>query len=68
MKAQIEAIDAAFRGLWKSYIHETVDSLEPVAKWSVTFICDGHYVETPYLDTPEEALTFAFKKIYHELN
>lgn len=72
MQSQIEKLGHAFRGLWKSYILEPIDHtsyeelVEPLKiteQWSVTYIYKGHYVETPYMGTPEEALAFAVKAL-----
>ena len=66
MKEQIDLLGNAFRGLWKSYILE-LGSVSFIEQWSVTYICRGHYVETPYMDTPEEALGMAIKSIAYSV-
>ena len=61
MKSLIEKLGESFRGLWKSYIYQAESDPWPEGKWTVTFIHKGQYVETPNMDTPEEALEFAVR-------
>jgi len=63
MRAQIDLIGDAFRGLWKSMLL-SAETLETTEMWSVTYIYGGQYVETPYKKTPEEALSYVIKVLH----
>lgn len=66
IEEQIAKLGDRFRGLWRTY-EIAVMGDEVVSKyWSVTFIYKGHYVETPEMGTPEEALEFALFKVENE--
>jgi hypothetical protein len=54
----------AFRGLWTN-----IEATDPEGKvfkkqhWSVTYLLQNDYVETPGQDSPEEAFVFAINMI-----
>ena len=56
----IDRIGSAFRGLWKSVL--LLETGKQVV-WSVTFLLDGEFVETPYCPTPIEALQEALDSL-----
>ena len=73
IEGKIELLGEAFRGLWKSYELQSEDEwanyeLQPDtvitnAKWCLTFIFKGKYVETPLFDDIHEPLDFAIGKL-----
>ena len=60
IEEKIRSIGNCFRGLW---VTREVDINGNVSEtqWSVTFIYDGDYTETPYYPTPHSALDHAIK-------
>jgi len=61
MLDKIAKIEDSFRGLWKTREMEPDGVTISPSYWSVTFIHDGQYVETPYQDSPEAALDYVIQ-------
>jgi hypothetical protein len=62
IEEMISMMGDSFRGLWRSYQLDEND--EPtIGDWTVTFIFNGHYVETPDLADPHACLNWALKKL-----
>jgi hypothetical protein len=60
IKFMIDMLGKSFRGLWKSII--VWDSFGVITRnqeWTVTYIFEEDYVETPSFKCPENALLFA---------
>lgn len=52
----------SFRGLWRSRCIQADASY--IEGWSVTFVRDGEYCETPYCKSPSGALRSAMDRIF----
>lgn len=58
----IECLGDSFRGLWKSRPLNPDGSIG-FDRWTVTFIFEGHYVETPDFSEAVDALQWAVDRI-----
>ena len=61
---QLVTLGKNFRGLYTGRIFEEDGfNLKEDIQYSVTFLFNGEYCETPWVMTPHEAFTFAINKI-----
>jgi hypothetical protein len=64
IESQIQKLGNSFRGLWTGItVQDSFGGITKKKDWTVTFVLDGDYVETPGFDTPEESLDYAIKMI-----
>ena len=60
----LDQLGDAFRGLWTGItVQDSFGGITKKKDWTVTFLLDGDYVETPGKDSPEEAIEFAINLV-----
>jgi len=56
----INKLNGSFRGLWTGVVvYDSFGGIVKKQEWSVTFVYDGDYLETPGFATPQQALEYA---------
>ena len=61
---RIKKFGKSFRGLWTSCLfRDRYGKIIKKQEWSITFICDGDFVESPGFNTPQQALDYGLRML-----